>query len=195
MTTTTESWLPATDGLKLLVKRFTPEALVPKAKLIFLHGHDHHCRYCGHQHTLEYGIGWYALVAGMYEAFFRILATTQIEVVAYDLRGFGHSINRNTPAGDSGPTSTTLNDLSTIITAETTTNTNSNPPLFLMGHSMGGAIVFTCSCLSPANLINKIRGWLGEAPDFGLPPNAPTRPSPVKLAILRLLHFFAPRGR
>ncbi|KAJ0419791.1 Alpha/Beta hydrolase protein [Aspergillus carlsbadensis] len=174
--TGTTSWLQAEDGLQLFRQRFKPAAAPSRAKLIFLHGYDHH--------------------SGMYSAFFHLLAQECIEIVGYDLRGFGQSVDHTVgvSGGNSGTTATTMNDLSTVISAETEAESESDPdiPLFLMGHSMGGAIVFTYASLGPAHLVNKITGWLGEAPDFGLPPDAPTKPSAIQLAILRSVHFFAP---
>lgn len=104
------------------------------------------------------------------------------------LRGFGNSIGEDVPPGKSGSTATNLDDLSAIISSELHPMT----PLFLMGHSMGCAIAFTYGSIGPENLVKHVRGWLGEAPDFGLPPDAPTRPSALKVAFLRVISLFAP---
>ncbi|KAL5335918.1 Alpha/Beta hydrolase protein [Aspergillus crustosus] len=179
MATMTEFWLPASNDLDLFVRRYTP-VKPSQAKLIFLHGYDHH--------------------SGIYDEFFHRLAAADIEVVAYDLRGFGKSINETTtPPGSSGPTATSLDDLSTVISSELSqsqsslthdddhdnhNNDKNTTLLFIMGHSMGGAIAFTYSSLGPPHLLRKIHGWLGESPDFGLPPDAPARPSALKYAFL-----------
>jgi hypothetical protein len=41
---------------------------------------------------------------------------------------------------------------------------------------MGGATMFTYACISSSSVLSQISGFIGEAPDFGFPADAPAKP-------------------
>jgi acylglycerol lipase len=107
-----------------------------------------------------------------YYDFFPSLASRGIAVYAFDQRGWGQSVSKKSQRGDTGPTSTILADIRSFLTYVNDKNLASMP-LFLMGHSMGGAEVLLLSLLqSQPQPIPRISGLLLEAPYIGLHPAA-----------------------
>lgn len=66
------------------------------------------------------------------------------------------------------------------ITAILSSQIPSAVPLFLMGHSMGGAEVLTYAAVGPAHVRKHIRGYLAEAPLIALHPSA----APSRLTVI-----------
>lgn len=91
------------------------------AKIVFVHGFSDHCN--------------------AYQDLFLSLALSRIEVHAFDQRGWGRSVKTISERGLTGPTSQVLDDITSILKSQLPTNI----PLFLMGHSMGGAEVLVSS--------------------------------------------------
>ncbi|KAI9806007.1 MAG: hypothetical protein M1833_004414 [Piccolia ochrophora] len=141
--TTEEGWHVTDDGKRLYTKIWKPQ--VPtRAKLVFVHGFSDHCN--------------------AYYTLFPTLAGRGILVITFDQRGWGRSVDNSSQKGLTGPTSLVLSDLSSILVAQLP----SPVPLFLMGHSMGGAEVLTYGCLGPPNIRTQIAGYLAEAPLLAL---------------------------
>lgn len=70
--------------------------------------------------------------------------------------------------------------------------TDSDPPLFVMGNSMGGGQVLTLMCGGgEEDLVGQVRGWLCEAPLVGLAPEE--QPSWLKVFSARLVGKVLPR--
>jgi acylglycerol lipase len=68
-----------------------------------------------------------------------------------------------------------------------------DPPVFVMGHSMGGGQVLTLAC-SPAyqdSLVRHVRGWLLESPFIGFSPEE--QPSAIKVMVGRLAGKLLPQ--
>ena len=61
---------------------------------------------------------------------------------AFDQRGWGRSVQKSSQKGLTGPTTTVLNDISSVVESLFATAASMSAPFFLMGHSMGGAEVF-----------------------------------------------------
>jgi acylglycerol lipase len=76
-------------------------------------------------------------------------------------------VKKPSEKGLTGPTSTVLADMAAFITPHLP-KTEADPPLFVLGHSMGGGQVATMLC-DPEyeDLIKKVRGWLLECPFIG----------------------------
>lgn len=91
------------------------------AKIVFVHGFSDHCN--------------------AYHDLFLNLALARIEVHAFDQRGWGRSVKTVSERGLTGPTSQVLDDITSILKSQLPTSV----PLFLMGHSMGGAEVLVSS--------------------------------------------------
>jgi acylglycerol lipase len=104
-------------------------------------------------------------------------------------RGFGRSATTPKSKGLTGPTSRLLADITSIVSSQL----RGEIPLFLMGHSMGGTTVFTYACEGPVDIVAKIRGFLGEAPDFGFPLRCPNAPSQLQLLASKLGKYVMPR--
>ena len=89
--------------------------------------------------------------------------------------------------GLTGPTSTVLADITSFISA----HLPSPAPLFLMGHSMGGAEVLQYAARGPEEMRKHILGYLAEAPFIALHPAA--QPSRFTVVAGRLAGRLLPR--
>ncbi|KAK4458847.1 putative monoglyceride lipase [Cladorrhinum samala] len=152
-------------GQSLYTKSWLPDGQI-KAKLIFIHGFSDH-------------VGRYA------DGLFPALANRGIAVYGFDQRGWGKSVRKPADMGLTGRTSRVLSDMAEFIRPHLTKGC-SDPPVFVMGHSMGGGQVLTL--LSDENyqdsVVTKIRGWLLESPFIGFAPQE--QPSSIKIFAGRL---------
>lgn len=122
-----------------------------KAKLIFIHGFSDHL--------------------GRYYGFFPALAARGIAVHGLDQRGWGRSVKKSADRGLTGPTARVLADMAAFITPHLP-QSPTDPPCFVMGHSMGGGQVLTLAS-SPEyqeSVVRKVRGWLLESPFISFSP-------------------------
>ncbi|OCL14412.1 alpha/beta-hydrolase [Glonium stellatum] len=156
---TEEGWHTTEDGMKLYTKTWKAEGPA-KARLVFVHGFSDHCN--------AYGI------------LFPTLATQGIEVLSFDQRGWGRSVHKPSEKGLTGPTARVLADITSFLS----TAIPCPVPLFLMGHSMGGAEVLCYAAEGPADTRKHIRGYLLESPfvDF----NPASRPSHLTVIMGRI---------
>src|SRR5215469_8379904 len=97
----------------------------PIARLVFIHGFSDHIN--------AYGI------------LFPTLATLGISTYGFDQRGWGRSVHSPSEKGLTGPTPLILSDttsfIKSVLASSSPDDDRKNTPLFLMGHSMGGAQV------------------------------------------------------
>lgn len=139
-----------------------------KAKLIFLHGFSDH--------------------VNRYYDFFPYLASQGIQVHGFDQRGWGRSIPEPSHRGLTGPTTLVLSDIAAFITSQLP----SSVPVFVMGHSMGGGLALSlASTREYDGLVDKIRGWIVEAPFLAFPEGE--EPSALKVFMGRLVGRIFPR--
>ena len=87
---------------------------------------------------------------------------------AFDQRGWGRSVQTPSQRGLTGPTMTVLDDLSSVVSSVLSTATSMSVPVFLMGHSMGGAEVLQWAARGPSDMRSQIRGYLAESPYLAL---------------------------
>lgn len=86
--------------------------------------------------------------------------------------GWGRSVTRSQERGRTGSTTQVLSDLTSVIKSHLPCSV----PLFLMGHSMGGAIVLTYAALGPLEVRRHITGYVAESPWIAIhPSSAPYR--------------------
>lgn len=149
---TEEGWLNTPDSQKLYTKTWIPPTSPPKARLVFVHGFSDHCNF--------YGI------------LFPSLARQGIKVYAFDQRGWGRSVKEPSQKGLTGPTSQVMQDITTLCESVLRRREEQDIPLFLMGHSMGGAEVLVYAATGPQEVVSKIRGFLVESPFIALHPSA-----------------------
>ncbi|KAL9061857.1 MAG: hypothetical protein Q9206_000264 [Seirophora lacunosa] len=83
-----------------------------------------------------------------------------ILVHAFDQRGWGRSVKKSSDKGLTGPTSQVLADIDSVLKSQLPTAV----PLFLMGHSMGGAEVLHYAAYGPADTKSHISGYICESP-------------------------------
>ncbi|KAK3377740.1 Alpha/Beta hydrolase protein [Podospora didyma] len=122
-----------------------------QAKLIFVHGFSDH--------------------VGRYYGFFPSLAERGIAVYGFDQRGWGRSVTKPAEKGLTGPTSRVIADIVAFIKPHLPASP-SDPPVFVMGHSMGGGEVLTLLS-DPAyqdSVVRHVRGWILESPFVNFPP-------------------------
>lgn len=103
-------------------------------------------------------------------------------------RGWGRSVKSPRQKGDSGPTPRVLADITSMLR----TLLPSSVPLFLMGHSMGGAEVLTWAAQGPSELRAQLSGVLAESPFVRLDPTA--EPWRITVALGRLAGRLAPHA-
>ncbi|KAK5006532.1 hypothetical protein LTR39_005636, partial [Cryomyces antarcticus] len=173
MAETQEGWHTTDDGAKLYTKTWKPSG-PPKARLVFIHGFSDHCN--------AYGI------------LFPTLASHGIEVLSFDQRGWGRSVHAPAQRGLSGPTSRVLADITSFLRSVAPTPTCAPAaPLFLMGHSMGGAEVLTYAAQGAPELRARLRGVLAESPFVALHPA--TRPFRATVLAGRLVGKLLPHAQ
>ncbi|CAG8906032.1 unnamed protein product [Penicillium egyptiacum] len=114
---TEESVHTLSDGLELYAKTWKTSGS-PLAVLAFIHGFSDHCN--------------------AYHDLFPTLASAGVEVRSFDQRGWGRSVKQPSDRGNTGPTSQVLSDIHSFLQS---LPSDTNVPVFLMGHSMGGGQV------------------------------------------------------
>ncbi|KAJ3503104.1 hypothetical protein NLJ89_g8582 [Agrocybe chaxingu] len=119
----TEAWLDGPQSTKFYTRTYTPSSSSPKAALVFVHGFAEHIARYSHFHPL--------------------LAEKGVAVFAYDQRGFGQtaqdSKGNKSKTSAYGKTSWKEQMADIEWALEHVKKTFEGVPLFLMGHSMGGA--------------------------------------------------------
>ncbi|KAG8623016.1 hypothetical protein KVT40_007992 [Elsinoe batatas] len=164
MTAVTEGTHTLPDGLSVYTK--TWKASPETARLLFLHGFSDH--------------------ANNYEDLHPYLSSRGITVLAFDQRGWGRTCASPSHRGLTGPTTQVLSDISALLQ----TLLPSPVPVFLMGHSMGGAEALYYTCADPDGLVSKLRGTVALAPLIALHPR--TRPNAATVFMARLAGRFLP---
>lgn len=158
-----EDWVTFPDSHKLYTKTWKA-AGSPKARLIFVHGFSDHINF--------------------YDVLFPPLASQGIEVHAFDQRGWGRSVQAPAQKGLTGPTEKVLDDMTFFIKHVIEKHGGDGAPLFLMGHSMGGAEVLHYAATGPPDVLNEFRGFIAEAPFVALHPSSRPWKSTVVLGRL-----------
>lgn len=98
------------------------------------------------------------------------------------------SVHNSREKGLSGPTTRVLADMTSFLE----TLLPCEHPLFLMGHSMGGAEVLLYSAQGPRKVRGAIRGYLLESPFIALAPKS--RPYGITVTMGRLAGRMFPRS-
>ncbi|KAF2721868.1 serine hydrolase-like protein [Polychaeton citri CBS 116435] len=156
--TTEEGVLTAQDGHELYTKTWKPTSPV-KARMAFIHGFSDHSNF--------YGV------------LFPTIAKYGIEVYSFDQRGWGQSVKTPAQKGLTGPTSLVIDDITTF-TKTIPCAADDGIPLFVMGHSMGGAETLVWAATAPESATRRIRGFLAESPFVALHPAS----KPFKLTVI-----------
>ncbi|KXT00719.1 hypothetical protein AC578_8273 [Pseudocercospora eumusae] len=169
---TTEGTLTTSDGATLYTKTWHPSTPI-LARLVFLHGFSDHCNF--------YGI------------LFPTLASRGIKIYTYDQRGWGRSVTKPSQKGLTGPTSRIMSDITDFIQSLPSTSEEAATPLFLMGHSMGGAEILYYAATAPPTIKDTIRGYLAEAPYLRL--HATTTPWKTTILAGKLLAKILPHAQ
>lgn len=92
--------------------------------------------------------------------------------------------------GLTGSTATVLADMTSLIESQLKKNVDA-VPVFLMGHSMGGAQVLQWIARGPAELKRQISGYLAESPFIALHPDS--QPARFTVVAGRLAARFLPK--
>ncbi|RCI15950.1 hypothetical protein L249_1953 [Ophiocordyceps polyrhachis-furcata BCC 54312] len=152
---TTEVTVTTADGYRLHTKAWEPrDPKVSIAALVWLHGFGDHVDRAA--------------------SFFSVLASRGIAVHAFDQRGWGRSVHSTSDRGSTGSTETILSDVTFFLDS---LRSKTSLPLFLGGHSMGGALVLLWAARGPIESRSAVRGFIAEAPLLRLHPSTmPSRP-------------------
>jgi acylglycerol lipase len=123
-----------------------------------------------------------------YNAFFTTLASSGIQVFAWDQRGWGRSAPTKSDWGLTGTTTVVVGDVAAFIKDKI----SGDVPLFVMGHSMGGGEVATLmGDPEYKELVSKVRGFVLECPFIGFSPGA--EPNAITVAVGRFASRFLPK--
>ncbi|UNI24448.1 Acylglycerol lipase [Purpureocillium takamizusanense] len=173
MATATEGSFKHGDA-SFYAKTWTPEGSI-KAKLVFVHGFSEHIN--------------------RYNDFFPLLAARGIQVFSWDQRGWGRTVTKPSERGLTGPTPLVIGDVAAFVRDKLAAGAGGEgppPPLFVMGHSMGGGEVLTMAGDSQyAELVDQVRGWIVECPLVGFTKGE--EPSSIKVFAGRLVGRLLPR--
>jgi acylglycerol lipase len=123
----------------------------------------------------------------MYGILFPTFASKGIQVHTFDQRGWGRSVHDPSEKGLTGPTSQVLADITAFIKPLIP----SSAPLFLMGHSMGGAEVLCYTAEGPLEIRKHIRGYVLDAPFCAFHPSS--KPFVLTVAMGRLAGKLLPK--
>lgn len=169
---TEEGWHSLIDGHKVYTKIWkSPDT--PKARLIVLHGFSDHCN--------------------DFEPLFPLLAAKGIEIFGVDQRGWGRSVKSAKERGRTGGSDQVLLDITSYVRRylpsfpKHSSTRPDNVPLFLFGHSMGGAEVIYHASKFPSS---DVRGYIASASWIKL--GREMQPSSLLVAGGRFLNKFAP---
>ncbi|KAG9042073.1 hypothetical protein FS837_011370 [Tulasnella sp. UAMH 9824] len=147
-----EEWITGPTNTNFYSRRYVPSAS-PKAHVVCVHGFQEHI--------------------GRYDHVFQRVQRAGIEVFAFDQRGWGRTVfdeQHKSPNSHYGVTTRPqqLGDLEFFVKRESEKAKADGVPLFLWGHSMGGALVLsfvTAKDGSPAeSTINLLSGALVCSP-------------------------------
>lgn len=159
---TSEGWLTTRDHQRLYTKTWSAAASPARARIAVIHGFSDH--------------------SNNYEPLFPTLAQRGITVHAFDQRGWGRSIHEPKQKGLTGPTKTVMEDITDFL--RSLPPAEANEPLFLVGHSMGGAEVLVYAAIGPKDVLSTIRGFMVISPFIALHPSARPWKSTVVLGRL-----------
>ncbi|KAI5203565.1 alpha/beta-hydrolase [Aureobasidium subglaciale] len=148
--TTFEGTHKTDDGMELYTKTWKVSGDAAKARMLFVHGFSDHCN--------------------NYPVLFDHLASQGVDIYAFDQRGWGRSVRNKHERGLTGPTTRVLADITSMIRTLLPTPV----PLFVMGHSMGGAEILHYASTGPPDVLSQVRGFIASAPLISLHPS--TRP-------------------
>ncbi|KAH7333173.1 putative alpha/beta hydrolase [Rhexocercosporidium sp. MPI-PUGE-AT-0058] len=163
----TEDAFTLPDGLQAYRKTWTPSK-PPVAILIHVHGFSEHMN--------------------RYYDFFPTLGSRGILCTGIDQRGWGQTARNKSDQGNAGTTETVLSDLASLFESYLSSST----PVFIMGHSMGGAEILTmASTPKYQSLISRVSGILLESPYIALVPAR--EPFAITRLLGRLIGAIFPR--
>jgi acylglycerol lipase len=147
-----------------------PDA-TPTAHLAFIHGFSDHIN--------------------AYYDLFPILSSPpySLAIHGFDQRGWGRSVHTPSDAGLTGPTPQVLSDIRSFILSLAPQLTPSTP-LFLMGHSMGGAEALSFILSTP---LPPIAGLILESPYIALHPSS--QPSSLTVTLGKLAGRLLPNRK
>jgi acylglycerol lipase len=182
--TTFEGTHKTDDGVELYTKTWKVSGDAAKARMLFVHGFSDHCN--------------------NYPVFFDHLANQGVDIYAFDQRyvppyppyylltdishrGWGRSVHTKHERGLTGPTTRVIADITSMLR----TLLPCPIPLFLMGHSMGGAEILYYASTGPSDVLSQIRGFIASAPLIGLHPD--TRPFKATVYAGRLAGRLLPK--
>ena len=163
---TTETKTKLDDGFEVYTKTWKATGQ-EKARILFLHGFTDHCN--------------------NYNDVFNHLASRGITVRGFDQRGWGKSVTTKSQRGQTGPTSRVHADISFMLRKLLS---DGSTPVFILGHSMGGAESLTYSSEDPDQLLKQVRGTVASAPLIALHPS--TRPFSISVLLGRLAAWVMP---
>ncbi|CAG8566201.1 4985_t:CDS:2 [Dentiscutata heterogama] len=163
-----DEWITSSDGVKIYTRTWNAISDKPIATVVFLHGFGEHIK--------------------RYNHVFDKFARENIEVYAYDQRGFGETAIKNKNPGMTGGWKVATND----ITEALLSRRRDGIPQFLMGHSMGGGLTLNYATEGPER--HKVAGYICSSPWILLSSNAPqaTKRDVLLSVVAPVLSMFLP---
>ncbi|CAJ0835609.1 6771_t:CDS:2, partial [Entrophospora sp. SA101] len=131
-------WFDTKDGIRLYTKTWKSVSEPPIATVVFSHGFGEH--------------------VNRYNHVFDKFQLKNIEVYAFDQRGFGQTGKKNKNLGITGGWKVAMADITEALIRKR----RKGVPQFLFGHSMGGGIALNYACEGPER--DNLAGIIASAP-------------------------------
>jgi acylglycerol lipase len=109
--------------------------------------------------------------------------------LAFDQRGWGHSVESPKEQGDTGGTTQVMNDITCVLSSKLP----SSVPLFLMGHSMGGALALYYAAHGPKETVKQLSGFVSLSPWIDNHPKV--KPWAITILVGHIVARFIPRHK
>ncbi|CAG8785790.1 4581_t:CDS:2, partial [Gigaspora rosea] len=161
-----DKWIESSDGVEIYTRTWKAVSDNPIATVVFLHGFGEHIT--------------------RYDHVFDKFGRKNIEVYAYDQRGFGKTADKYNNKGQTGGWNVIKKDITEALISQR----REGIPQFLMGHSMGGGLALRYACEGVER--HNIAGYAISSPWLRLSPKASSIGLDIGLFFLPTLSLFVP---
>ncbi|CAG8472072.1 998_t:CDS:2 [Scutellospora calospora] len=165
-----EEWISFSDDVKIYTRTWKAVSDKPTATVLFIHGFGEYVK--------------------RYNHVFDKFGKKNIEVFAYDQRGFGRTAKQYNNHGDSGGWEIIKADITHALTSQR----RNGIPQFLMGHSMGGGLTLRYACEIDEKH-NNVAGFICASPWLQLSPQSDPISRKIGLFFLPTLSKFLPNNK
>ncbi|KAF0555154.1 alpha/beta-hydrolase [Gigaspora margarita] len=161
-----DKWIESSDGVEIYTRTWKAVSDNPIATVVFLHGFGEHIT--------------------RYDHVFDKFGRKDIEVYAYDQRGFGETAVKNKNQGQTGGWKVIKKDITEALISQR----REGIPQFLMGHSMGGGLALRYACEGDER--HNTAGYVITSPWLRLSPKTSPIATDIGLFFVPTISLFVP---